>query len=51
MLVSGMIIGTIFTLFVVPSIYVLLARKHRAIEAETRVPEDVDHRAGELQPV
>jgi multidrug efflux pump len=31
MLVSGMIIGTIFTLFVVPSIYVLVARTHRAI--------------------
>ena len=30
MLVSGMIIGTVFTLFVVPSIYVLVAR--------TRVP-------------
>jgi multidrug efflux pump len=28
MLVSGMIIGSIFTLFVVPSIYVLLARTH-----------------------
>ena len=26
MLVSGMIIGTLFTLFVVPSIYMLLAR-------------------------
>jgi multidrug efflux pump len=26
MLVSGMIIGTVFTLFVVPSIYVLVAR-------------------------
>ena len=26
MLVSGMIIGTLFTLFVVPSIYVLVAR-------------------------
>ncbi len=31
MLVTGMIIGTAFTLFVVPSIYVLLARTHRAI--------------------
>jgi len=31
MLVSGMIIGTIFTLFVVPSIYVLVARTHSAI--------------------
>jgi multidrug efflux pump len=30
MLVSGMIIGSIFTLFVVPSIYVLLARTHAA---------------------
>jgi multidrug efflux pump len=28
MLVTGMIIGTIFTLFVVPSIYVLVARRH-----------------------
>jgi multidrug efflux pump len=28
MLVSGMIIGTLFTLFVVPSIYVLVARTH-----------------------
>jgi multidrug efflux pump len=30
MLVSGMIIGTLFTLFVVPSIYVLVARSRRA---------------------
>jgi multidrug efflux pump len=30
MLVSGMIIGTMFTLFVVPSIYMLVARKHAA---------------------
>jgi len=39
MLVSGMIIGTVFTLFVVPSIYVLLARTRTAVvpaEAETR---------------
>jgi len=28
MLVSGMIIGTLFTLFVVPSIYMLMARTH-----------------------
>ncbi len=34
MLVSGMIIGTVFTLFVVPSIYVLVARRHVAV-AET----------------
>jgi len=30
MLVTGMIIGTCFTLFVVPSIYVLVAKKHAA---------------------
>jgi len=30
MLVTGMVIGTFFTLFVVPSIYMLLARTHRA---------------------
>ncbi|MGH9546193.1 MAG: efflux RND transporter permease subunit, partial [Terriglobales bacterium] len=34
MLVSGMIIGTLFTLFIVPSIYMLVARTHvRASEA------------------
>ncbi|MEA2416393.1 MAG: multidrug efflux pump, partial [Thermoanaerobaculia bacterium] len=32
MLVTGMIIGTCFTLFVVPSIYVLVARTHKRIE-------------------
>jgi len=44
MLVSGMIIGTIFTLFVVPSIYMLVARRHTAFEleeatAEQEIPE------------
>ncbi len=34
MLVSGMIIGTIFTLFVVPSIYMLVAKTHTAIRDE-----------------
>jgi multidrug efflux pump len=34
MLVSGMIIGTLFTLFVVPSIYMLVAKKHVAISEE-----------------
>jgi len=35
MLVTGMIIGTAFTLFVVPSIYVLVAKKReRTVEAE-----------------
>ncbi|HEV8199524.1 MAG TPA: efflux RND transporter permease subunit [Candidatus Polarisedimenticolia bacterium] len=36
MLVSGMIIGTAFTLFVVPSIYMLVARRHVA-ERETEL--------------
>ncbi len=43
MLVTGMIIGTAFTLFVVPSIYVLVAQTHKvsvtAAEEERVVPE------------
>jgi multidrug efflux pump len=34
MLVSGMIIGTVFTLFVVPSIYMLVAKTHKALVDE-----------------
>jgi multidrug efflux pump len=45
MLVSGMIIGTAFTLFVVPSIYVLVARTHAAelfeAEEDLRIPAEV----------
>src|SRR3954447_424550 len=37
MLVSGMIIGTLFTLFVVPSIYMLVARTHRGGEADAEL--------------
>jgi multidrug efflux pump len=33
MLVSGMIIGSLFTLFVVPSIYMLVARKRAAVSS------------------
>jgi multidrug efflux pump len=43
MLVTGMIIGTCFTLFVVPSIYMLVAKRHVRLvdegEAEPEVPE------------
>jgi multidrug efflux pump len=44
MLVSGMIIGTVFTLFVVPSIYVLVARTRVKVPTtararDARVPE------------
>jgi multidrug efflux pump len=43
MLVTGMIIGTCFTLFVVPSIYVLVARTHKRIDAvEDAVPADLE---------
>ncbi|HEU4936811.1 MAG TPA: efflux RND transporter permease subunit, partial [Vicinamibacterales bacterium] len=38
MLVSGMIIGTMFTLFVVPSIYVLVARSRVAVTIEEEKP-------------
>ena len=42
MLVTGMIIGTAFTLFVVPSIYVLVAKTHHALRDEDAVgPKDV----------
>src|SRR2546430_451843 len=37
MLVSGMIIGTFFTLFVVPSIYMLLARTRLRLATETAI--------------
>ena len=46
MLVSGMIIGTAFTLFVVPSIYMLVAKRHTAepleIESESEFKEPVE---------
>ncbi len=47
MLVSGMIIGTFFTLFVVPSIYTLVARTHRApaVEKEAREAEGAEPEA------
>jgi multidrug efflux pump len=39
MLVTGMIIGTVFTLFVVPSIYMLVARTRAAVRQERNVQE------------
>ena len=35
MLISGMIIGTAFTLFVVPSIYMLVAKTHAPFRLRT----------------
>jgi len=47
MLVTGMIIGTCFTLFVVPSIYVLVAKTHKA---EAPIAEvEGPHKVGELE--
>src|ERR1700704_6330732 len=37
-LVGGMTIGTIFTLFVLPSVYILLAKDHRAAEHRATKP-------------
>ena len=39
MLVSGMVIGTLFTLFVVPSIYMLVARTRVAVTSDDAVPD------------
>jgi len=47
-LVTGMAIGTLFTLVFVPAIYVLVARDHRA-EAEEEVPE-AGRGGGRLSP-
>ena len=42
-LVGGMTIGTLFTLFVVPSLYVLIAKDHRKERAATEpAPEEVE---------
>jgi multidrug efflux pump len=47
MLVSGMVIGSIFTLFVVPSIYMLVARTHAPVPVEAEAAP-VGQLAGEL---
>ncbi len=47
MLVSGMIIGTLFTLWVVPSIYMLVARKREAVPVEET---EIDSEAPRFQP-
>jgi multidrug efflux pump len=40
MLVSGMIIGTAFTLFIVPSIYMLVAKRHVAEAQDVEQAEE-----------
>src|SRR4029079_9489932 len=44
-LVGGMTIGTIFTLFIVPSLYVLIARRHNEGSMEETEPEERPERA------
>ena len=46
MLVSGMIIGTLFTLFIVPSIYMLVARTHTQSTEGEAEPESMLEPAG-----
>jgi multidrug efflux pump len=47
MLVTGMIIGTIFTLFVVPSIYMLVARdRQAAVSSRARAAVPASELAG-----
>ena len=42
MLVTGMAVGTIFTLFIVPSIYMLVAKKRAAVAGEIQAPKMVE---------
>jgi multidrug efflux pump len=50
MLVSGMIVGTIFTLLVVPSIYMLIARK-REVVPSVETSDVESEREFEVAPV
>jgi multidrug efflux pump len=50
-LVGGMAIGTVFTLFVVPALYVLMAKQHTASPTSGREPEpEPQPEATELAP-
>jgi multidrug efflux pump len=42
MLVSGMIVGTLFTLLVVPSIYMLMARTRKAVPSTEAVDAEIE---------
>ena len=48
-LVAGMSISTLFTLFVVPCIYVILAAEHKHAAPEEQVGEDVVHGNGHAE--
>ena len=50
MLVSGMIVGTLFTLWVVPSIYMLVARKRAAEPSQEAIVEKIEPRLSQFHP-
>ena len=50
MLVTGMIVGTLFTLWVVPSIYMLLARKHVAASSEESAATEMESELDQFRP-
>lgn len=50
-LVSGMVIGTLFTLFVVPAIYTVIARDRSKMRREEEVPAPTANRVPELAAV
>jgi multidrug efflux pump len=47
-IVVGMLVGTLFTLFVLPTMYTLLARDHRSAGHDARARELADELANEL---
>jgi multidrug efflux pump len=49
-LVTGMTVGTIFTLFFLPAIYLLIARDHRAEAARAAERGPPEEKRGELLP-
>jgi multidrug efflux pump len=48
-LVGGMTIGTLFTLFVVPSVYVLIAKDHSHERAKQQALDDSRHEGGGME--
>jgi multidrug efflux pump len=48
--VSGMSIGTLFTLFVLPAVYVTLATDHQARSSSKRTREIAEYDLGRQQP-
>ena len=49
-LVGGMTIGTLLTLFMIPSVYVLMAKTHRVGERQTAEDEEAESDLGQAAP-